>query len=249
MLEQRHTQINTGEEARFREYLDALQKPMATLGEAAQEEWRAEAESHLQCLIAAYEELGETREAAIRLALRRFGTEPATTGRNVCRATIRSAPDTSLLQAAARALSFFAMPTFVGLGVLGILAVIYVQSGQLLALDLLQKMSFACFILIPIVAGCKIGAWIPRWRACSEQDSLLRSLQVESYLLLPMALMVAAEMMWGGIFSGLSQSLAGHSDVHRFWYGLYWAPMTLTACILRIVWSRHRGNDRAAMAE
>src|SRR5579871_2590097 len=92
------------EGARLRGYLDALQGPMAPLGEEAQREWRTEAETHLQYLIAAYEELGDTHEQAVAAALRRFSTVPETTGRQVRRETLRSAPDQSVMQAAGRAL-------------------------------------------------------------------------------------------------------------------------------------------------
>ena len=56
-------------------YLDALQEPLAPLGEAACRDWRQEAESHLLGLIAAHEESGLSHEQAVATAIRVFGDE------------------------------------------------------------------------------------------------------------------------------------------------------------------------------
>jgi hypothetical protein len=65
------------------QYIEEITRPLPL---AEREEWRTEVEQHLDALIAAYEELGHSREEAVQLAAARFGA-PERLGRQMRRET------------------------------------------------------------------------------------------------------------------------------------------------------------------
>jgi hypothetical protein len=93
MMENRYASAElssaAGEE-RLRAYLANLEPSHSATATSptAAEEWKSEAEQHLRSLIAAFEELGDSHEDAVRQALARFGNAP-TLSRSMRRETRR----------------------------------------------------------------------------------------------------------------------------------------------------------------
>lgn len=133
----------------MKKYLDALEEPLAPLGEAACHDWRQEAEAHILSLIAAHEELGLSHEQAVATALREFGNENRI-GKNVAY-EIHKQRRPPIHQ-------FFSdvvATVILGLGIVGItlLGTTY-QSETTATVHLLSHL-LACslFFVIPVISG------------------------------------------------------------------------------------------------
>lgn len=75
-----HPQVEVSEQAQLEDYLDHVLAPLVgTVPYDRRKELRAELTAHLEALVEARTELGETREQAITAALRQFGN-PASIG-------------------------------------------------------------------------------------------------------------------------------------------------------------------------
>lgn len=152
MLQQSHKEEFRNphqETSPMKEYLDALEQPLAPLGEAACHDWRQEAEAHLLSLIAAHEELGLSHEQAVATALREFGNENRI-GKNVAYEIHK--------QKRPPARQFFPgmlATVSLGLGVVGITLLGTTYQSETTAMVHLLSHLLACslFFIVPVISG------------------------------------------------------------------------------------------------
>jgi hypothetical protein len=250
-------------EARLRAYLDALDKPVASLGNEVRQDWRSEAEQHLRSLIAAHEELGSTHAEAVAEALAQFSRTPKRTGWQVSIAALRAAPDTSVIQLVARAVTQTFLIAGVSFAALGGAAIWYVTSESAAAASLLHAFSLSGFFLTPMVCGGRIGQLVAAWQATAEtrsastwrrpaadrfpmsarHDTRFRDLDMVPWIALgavTISWLVGTLFAVCSAFFGASPYLPSASWID----GIAWLPMT--AVFALISWAIRRRDFRSA---
>jgi uncharacterized protein (DUF433 family) len=237
---------STAAEARLRAYLDALEKPVTSLGADARSDWRSEAEQHLRSLIAANEELGSSHAEAVAEALKQFSRTPERIGGQVCWESMRSAPDVTLMQIAARATVQFVVLAFYSLTALGAAACWYIRADDASGVTLLRIAGGLGFVLIPMIGGWKIGKLLAEWKASGgvrsasswqrpRVDRVPLPFRLHERLpdgdLLPAILVAAAVSVAvpGGLFALCSTNLGGQdgADPRMMLAGLLWLPVVV----------------------
>jgi len=162
-MAQQQRQIAEESSQRVQTYLDALEKPMASQGEAAAQEWRQEAEAHLYSLIQANMELGSTYEEAVTAALKQFGNT-ATIGREVAQVTRQHKTYFGLTTTQHLQLHFLGLCQIPGPAYLALLGMLYDSETSPLVHQLSHWGAELLFVLLPFLWG---------WNSESLQSSLV----------------------------------------------------------------------------
>jgi hypothetical protein len=232
----------TKEEAQLQRYLDDLEKPVTTLGEAERQEWRAEAEAHLCSMIAAYEELGMSHEEAVQTALARFG-KPTPLGFRMRLAELRRAakqnPENRVTNFVVSCGARFVLPALASF-LLFVLLYTYTDSPS--AHFLARNITRGMLLLGPFLCGWQLGGRLP-WL----QNEIRRVREVHGergITRLRMGLFGAAvattfelSLFWS-MLRRLSDSADPHLLATDFLPALVWLPITLGVAYYRAIRQR-----------
>ncbi|HLK59250.1 MAG TPA: permease prefix domain 1-containing protein [Chthonomonadaceae bacterium] len=191
---------------RLEQYLDTLEKPLSALSIETRREWREEARQHVLAIADAHEALGMPPEQALEAALQRFG-DAAQIGRQVARYPVNEP------LSGRAAVALFSIPLLAAMGLLTVLAYVYVLTDSSLALNGLQVAGTAAYLLVPLLGGWLVG------RRCHRRQSVtsvLLSLALAGILFTPISgiLLIPA---FGSSFATAPTDLR---------LGLLWLPLT-----------------------
>jgi len=240
-------ELSSVAERQIAAYLDAVEISTAQ-GAEAQEEWRAEAESHLRSLIAAYEELGDTHEQAVRAALARFG-KPATIGFRMRMEMIRQAerknPETQVTNYILKSCAGFVLPVlaaFIGF----ILLIDYSDSTAAQALA--RNITIGLLLLGPLFSGWLLGRR-PHWLLAQVQRVRavhgVRGMRRLAFGLTVAAATVTFELsLFWSLIRTLGEGGPMHVTAPDILPTLGWLPITLAVAYARSRRDRRDTSDK-----
>jgi hypothetical protein len=235
MLKQQ--QQETPGEARLQGYLDSLEKPLATLGEAARREWRSEAEGHLRSLVAAHEELGATQEEAVESALARFGASKQI-GSRMRQATLRydarQNPAARITERVIKCSAGALLPALVSFLTFVLL---YVYTDNLAAQAAARGVVTAALLAGPLVNGWLLGGILPSLRNQVRRLQAAHGSASAVRLKVEWAAWGAATTVQLGLFWAMLRILSEGSPPRflaaDFLPALCWMPVTLGVAFWR----------------
>lgn len=230
-----------GTDARLQTYLKELEKPMHSLGETERQEWRAEAQEHLESLITAYEELGETREEAIRSAMARFG-EPKTIGFRMRMAelkkTARLNPESQVTKYVLSCCALFFIPALLSFLTFVIL---YNYTDNLSAQWIARNITGALLILGPFLSGWQLGRRLPWLRREIRRVHQVHGKSGTLRLRFGLTVMAVASSFELALFWSLIRIFSAEGPTHLIatdWLpALAWVPITLGTAYWRGRWA------------
>lgn len=146
---------NPALEPQIEDYLDHVCAPLVgRVSYSRRQALRAELVEHLEALIEAREELGESRDVAVRRALRQFG-EPEQIAHQWLQEWAKAEPATETMwEAARRGILYFAPAAVLG----------WVLMGELSHRSATGTELFTLVFAVPILLGCILGLRVQRWR-------------------------------------------------------------------------------------
>jgi hypothetical protein len=200
-------------------YLNALEQSLQMLPKAERQEWREEARQHLLDIARAHEELGQTPEEALTVAMQQFGN-PTQIGRQMAHCT-----DSAPLKWKT-AITLFSVPLMMSMVLLIGLAYAYVLTDSPPLLGCLQLGGVIAFITAPILGGWRVGK---RMHPDQSPTPIFLALTLILLLFLPVASVLLVPAL------GVSPERA----ITLCW-GVLWLPMTCLTLFLTRRRSAHK---------